>query len=344
MKNTLLLAFVFILVSCSDNSIAFKVGKKINSITPIEERTLEPTGTLFGSFLDGVWGINCIVDDSLAILSLRNADDFCFRALSLYDYRYLDFLAKGRGPGEVIAAFFSTKKTEKDRTFLDITAINERLLLSIDLNETLNEGYAIITETDELVYGSMFSFHVRDKILSEVVNDEDIYSMKIYEKDGEVVRIDQIYGDKEYLAAYQPLFNSTRMIKPDGSKLSLSMFYFDEINIYDIEGDNHLTISTSQRLNDGTTIKDAISHGRMGDHYYYLDQDVTDESIFALYYDCEVSESSERSSSTIHVFSWDGQLKAVYHIDEPLIDIAITDDESTLYGITAEEILYRYDL
>ena len=82
----------------------------------------------------------------------------------------------------------------------------------------------------------------------------------------------------------------------------------------------------------------------MGDHYYYLDQDVTDESIFALYYDCEVSESSERSSSTIHVFSWDGQLKAVYHIDEPLIDIAITDDESTLYGITAEEILYRYDL
>ena len=67
------------------------------------------------------------------------------------------------------------------------------------------------------------------------------------------------------------------------------------------------------------------------------------EAIYGLYYDCGAEELSERNP-VIHVFSWDGELKAIYHLDEQLYSIAITEDGKTLYGLTEEEVLYKYVL
>lgn len=335
---------LLIIVSCEGEKVVGKLGRRIVTRSPEIEAELTPTDSLRGSFLDGTWGVHC-VEDSIIVFQLRDATGSCFRALNLKTHSYQDFLTLGRGPDEVVAGFFSKKRKENGRTLLDITAINEGLLLTIDLDETLQTGQTVIMSRKEIIPQATKSFYVGDRILSEVVNDIDMYSFKLYDpNDHEVQWMVQPYGEEEYLALFQPLFSSTVKIKPDGTKLSLSMLFFNGINIIEIEGEEHMGISVSKRNDDALILKRALSKKRLGERYYYMQHDVTDADIFALYYDCNTYENRDRKSSVIHVFSWEGKWKAAYHLNEPLISLIVSEDGRSLYGLTAEEILYKYDL
>jgi len=346
MKHLYILCVLLLfVVSCErGQDVIGKLGSRIVADVPEIESEISPSDSLCSPLLDATWGLHCVVD-SVAIFQLRDATGYCFRALDFKTQTCRDFLSVGRGPNEVIAGFFSNIRHEENRTLLDITAINEGLLLSIDLEETLRTGQTTIVSTKELMPQSTNSFLVGDRILSEVVNDIDIYSYKLYDAVSQDVSwMVQPFGDEEYVALYQPLFSATLKLKPDGSKLSVSMLFFDGINIFDVGGDDHIGMSVSKQNKDASTIRDALSGRQMGDRYYYMEHDVTDEGIFALYYNTKRSESKLREAATIHVFSWTGKLEAVYHMSEPLISIAVSKDGNTLYGVTAEEILYVYDL
>lgn len=335
---------LLILVSCEGEKVVGKLGRRIVTRTPETEVELMPADSLCGSLLDGTWGVHC-VEDSIIVFQLRDATGSCFRALNLKTQSYQDFLTLGRGPDEVVAGFFSNKRKENGRTLLDITAINEGLLLTIDLEETLQTGQTAISSRKELIHQATKSFYVGERILSEVVNDIDMYSFKLYDPDDhEVQWMVQPYGEEEYLALFQPLFSSTVKIKPDGTKLSLSMLFFNGINIIDLEGEEHMGMSVSKRNDDALILKKALSRKSLGERYYYMQHDVTDADIFALYYDCDVNKNMDRESAVIHVFSWDGKWKAVYRLNEPLISFIVSDDGRSLYGLTADEVLYRYDL
>lgn len=330
--------------SCEGNQVVGNLGRRIVSSRPEKEITLRPEYSVSGPCLDATWGVHCVAD-SVIILQLRDLTGYCFRALNIVSRTYQDFLLVGRGPDEVLSGFYSDKRKENGHTLLDITAINEGLLLSIDLEETLATGQTTFFSRKEIMPLATKSFPIGDKILSEVVNDNDIFSYKLYDQENQTVSwMLQPFGTEEYVASYQPLFSSTMKIKPDGKKLSLSMLFFDGINILDIGGDNHIGVSTSKKNDDRSIVRNAIKNESLGDRYYYMQHDVTDENIYALYYDCAPSKRKERTSSTIHVFSWDGELKSVYHLDEPLISITVSDDGKTLYGLTAAETLFVYNM
>ena len=71
---------------------------------------------------------------------------------------------------------------------------------------------------------------------------------------------------------------------------------------------------------------------------------VTDENIFALYCGDERDHYLETSMSTVHVFSWDARLKAIYQLGQRLNTIALSDDGRTLYGYSGDETIYLYNL
>ena len=346
MKKGLLLCIILLLVSCAGNHVVFKVGRLVELIDVPLERTLSPVDSINGPYLDGITGIHCVVDDSILVFRLSYDINYNFRAFNLNDSSYLDFMARGRGPGEALTGYFSAKRKENGKVYLDVSALNEGLLMSIDLEETLKEGVSIVAESNDLLSGAFVSFLIADKILSEVCYDEDKYSLKLYNKiDGKVIKSVQIYGNEDYLIDYQPLFGSPMMIKPDGTKLSLPMVWFDELNLFDVNGRNHLSVTTAKdKVKDDDIIRDAIQRQNLGSHLYYYGQDVTDDSIFAVYLNCDKSIFHDLSSSTVQVFSWDGIIKSIYHFDEPLFDIAVSDDGKTLYGLTLEEKIYCYNL
>ena len=341
MKNILIVFSLFLLLSCSNNQTVFKVGKLVKIEEMPEEIVLNPVDSIIDPFLDGVTAIHCVVDDSLLIFRLTYDLEHNLRVVNLNDGSYLDFLYRGRGPGEALTGAFTAKRVENGRTYFDITALNEDLLMTIDLAETLREGHAVITESSDLIDQAEFSFRLGDRILSEVCYDEDLYSIKVYDKDDfDVIKNVQIYGNKNYLITHSNLFSSPMMIKPDGTRLSIPMVHFDRLNLFDIDGSNHLSITTSDEIDDRAIIEAAVLYDDRRNEYYYFDQDVTDESIFALYL---MGELFGASYPKIHVFSWEGELKAVYRLNEQIYGIAISDDNSVLYGL-AHDVLYRYRL
>ena len=328
-------------LSCNSQHIVFQKGTRI--IAPVVESntiSLSPVSTISGECMEGVGGIYCI-RDSMAVLYLPNSP-FCYRALKIDGTDYVDFLRKGRGPDEVSAGFFAGVKKADNRTLLDISAINEHVLLVVDLNETFQTGEAAIYEKVPLPQYAWLSHVIDDTIISEVIYDEDIYSIKFFDKDSlKILRSEQVFGSEQYLADYQQLFTSSMRFKPDQTRLSMAMCFFDEINVFDIVGNDHRSISTSQKPSDEKILKKALRNGMLGNPFY-LTQDVTNKYIYGLYLNGE--DRNGRQSSTIHVFTWDGKLTAVYKMNEVLVGIAVSEDDTSLYGVSEEEILYKYDI
>lgn len=330
-----------LLLSCNSSSSGiYKLGKRVVVSTESAKVVhLSPTDSLTGEYMNSVWGIHAILD-SIAILDLYESSHH-FRALNLVNKQFTDFLMSGRGPGEIITAYFSTARREGEHSFIDIVAMNEDCLLTLDLEETLRQGRAAVIEKNNILPQASPSFLIGgDKILSEVFFDEDIYSMKLYDKTSlEILQTVQLFGNERYLADYQPLFASTRRIKPDGTRISMSMACFDEINIYDIFGDNHLSISTAKKCLDERVVKESIRNRSLFRMAHYKDQDVTDERIYAIH--CP-DDNDSREGAVIHVFTWEGDLIGVYEMAESLIGIAISERENALYGLSSEEVLYKY--
>lgn len=338
----ILVAFVALsmFVACSDNGNVFKLGRRIYAGSG-KTVWLTPADSVSGPCLDGINGLQCAVDSAL-IFHLMDATGHSFRALDLRTSTHTDFLRIGRGPGEIWMGYFTAGRKKDVQTFVDVSAMNEGVLLSIDLGETLRTGQTVIADTVEVLPFSLASYVVGDQILSEVVNDEDIFSYKLYDREGQAVsRIMQPYGTDEYLAYYQPLFNASKRMKPDGTKLCLGMTYFDELNILDLQGDKHVCSSVSRRLKGPKIIRESIETGKIGEGIYYVNLSVTDEKIFALYLE---KNGPKEARSAIRVFSWDGRLEAVYHTKEPLGAITASEDGRTLYGVTGEEVLYVYNI
>lgn len=234
-------------------------------------------------------------------------------------------------------------RNENGRPVLDLTAANDNLLLSLDLNSTFEQGNAVILAEYKVPSGTFNSWVVGDRILGEIVFDEDYYSLKYYDKrDMSLLRTEKWFGDDDYLESFYPLYGSSKRVKPDGTRLSMGMLFLDEINIVDLEGENHLSISATQECRDEAILKRTIREERFVQEYYYYSTDVTDCFIYALYLNGEGIDRQPPYS--IHVFTWDGKLSAIFQVDERLVGIAVSEDNSCLYGLTEEEELYRYSI
>lgn len=343
MRSRVLFLLLLALISCERQSRVNIIGRLTEPGSPENVYTLIPANSISGPALVGTIALHCVTD-SIAILHLREAVGYSFRALNLRTMASVDFLRKGRGPNEIIMGYFSGKRESEGRCLLDVCAMNEGLLLSIDLGETLRTRQTSVAEKVELLPFSTASFKLGDQVLSEVVNDEDIFSYKVYDGENhQVSRIIQPFGRDEYVAQWQPLFSAAKKVKPDRSKMAMGMLYFDELNIIDIQGDGHLCVPMST-ANDAEIVNSALETGNMGDTYYYLSMAVTDENIFALYRGDERDHYLETSMSTVHVFSWDGRLKAIYQLGQRLNTIALSDDGRTLYGYSGDETIYLYNL
>ena len=344
MKRYLLLLFsALVIIACSDNNQrVFRCGRVIVSSIPDEEKTIVPISSFSGSVLDGTFGLNCIID-STVILNIHD-ETHCYRAVNLVDNRYVDFLNYGRGPDEIITGYFSGVRTINDTVLIDISGINERVFYSIDYKATMEEGKTVVKERYGILPNSMASFLIGEEILSEVIYDKDFISLKQYGKtDQSLIRTVQLYGDDSYLLECEPILGSVKRVKPDGTLMSMAMMDFDEVNIFDIKGEDHLSVSISGKTKDNNILRNYHLFEKESDWIYYWGGSVTDDSIYALYLDCDL-EKIEEAIPVIHVFSWDGQLKAIYHLNECLRSIIVSDDGKSLYGLSWDEVIYKYDL
>lgn len=334
-----------LLISCSDNVSINQIGRRIVSEPYENPRLVQPADSIKGSALEGVIGVGS-VEDSIAILFLPE-DSYVCRAVNMNTLDYVDLINVGRGPNEIISGLFSAKRKVEGATLIDIVALNEHYIMTIDLGRTMSDKQISVVETTPLYPTARGSFIVDDQVLSKVVMDEDgaYYSLKMFDsKTMAVNRTDYIFGKDEFVAYNDPLFVSCNRIKPDRTRLCMGMFFFDEIEIYDIEGLNHISCTTDKHSKSGSIIKKMKDGGQFGECLYYKCVDVTNDYIYALHYGFEYEEIDSAPLVHLHVFSWDGVLEDMFAVAEPLTTIAVSEDGRTMYGWTDNEVLYKYIL
>jgi len=78
---------------------------------------------------------------------------------------------------------------------------------------------------------------------------------------------------------------------------------------------------------------------------YYVDLVATEEKLFALYANqTRKTWALENKPAEIHVFDWMGKPLYKVTLDEKILKIAIDKQKNSLYGMTAEEKIYQYDI
>ena len=347
MFNRILLAglFAILITSCADRQSVFKIGREVVASAPASEMDLAASASFDDPDLLGAIGV-CYAMDSVVLLATSKCG-YGYRAVNLYNHQTVNMLPVGRGPDEVVTSMFSAVRKEGGKRLLDVTALNELFFMSIDLDASVREKKTVVVDKEDLPSSDAFvSFFVKGKDLSLCMYDEDNYSFKLYDRGNRaVLQTYQLFGDEPYLIQYYPQFGAVRKMKPDQSKLCLMMRYFDEINVLDLEGTNHLSLSPPRKKKeDAAIIDEMLSSHTLTECTFYQSGCVTDDAIYGLYYGCSDQEMEEGFLPSIRVFSWDGVLKAVYHLSEPLYSIVLSEDGHTLYGLTEDEVLYRYDL
>lgn len=344
MKKIVFFVFSLLsLVTCGKRESVFVVGRQVIASGPEIEKTLSPTAVFSGPSFLGAIGVMYAADSMVLVATWKTG--YAYRVVNLTNNHAVDLLATGRGPNEVVAGAFSGVRKEGDRRLLDVTALNEGYLMSIDLDASVQDGNVVVVDKEEILPEAWLSFFVKENVLSNVIADADTYSFKLYSRgDHLILRTEQIFGDEPYLIQFQPEFESARYVKPDRTRLCLMMSRFDEINVLDLVGADHLSISLPKKVKeDATILNELLAEQTLTSDRFYGGGYVTDDAIYALYLGYDERET-EYVIPSIRVFSWDGQLKAIYHLDHPVTSIAVSEDGETLYGLTDEEVLYRYDL
>lgn len=236
--NSILLAVLCLFcISCSNDIFINKIGKRVVSEPKETAHIISPIDSIKNNCLEGVVIISSCVDSVIIACLDESSAGYSFRAIDTRTLEYVDFLAIGRGPNEIISGQFSAKRNESGAKIIDITAFNEHYIVSVDLEKTMREKRLVVCDTTKLLPTARSSYIVGDQVLSKVIFDEDgpYYSLKLYSKDNQsVTKTDYIFGKDRFVAYNDYLYSSINRIKPDGSRLFMGMFSFDEIQIYDI--------------------------------------------------------------------------------------------------------------
>lgn len=135
--------------------------------------------------------------------------------------------------------------------------------------------------------------------------------------------------------------NMTQLdVAPAGDKVAVACQWNDRINIYDLK-----TMALERSIAGPVVTKLDFSVVNVAEkpvftlsdesRYSYLDVAVTDRDIVALYSGREMRKhrTSLGLGEQLHIFTWDGRLRGIWYLKEPLQQIALDPATHTLYGL-----------
>ncbi len=307
---------------------------------------ISPSREFITEDLRGLYAINSKVDNCL-ILSFSGRD----YEYSLFDINegktVVDFLKHGRGPNETVSVTGVTQIVNYHGVkAIVVDSTPDFKVKLIDFESLKSTGKEVVLKEfrDDRHQGDcLFTMITDDGILVKTAYDKDIFSFKLLDSlNFHTQRTYKVFGEGSYLMNFNYL-GAYSALNVGADIMALAMNHLDKINFLDLSGDHHFSTTVDKRCR-----KDNMSQIRSGSickHVYYKCLTSTEEYLYALYvnepYDVVYDRSYE---PLLQVFDWDGNPVAQYHIHEPLISIAVSEDGGVLYGTSDDEVIYEYKL
>jgi len=295
--------------------------------------------------------------DTLLFLTINGGDDF-FHIYSTALEPLGKFGKKGFGPNEFQApVIIDQLEKSGNEVFIWINDKFRYTLSRINLTESLKQHTTIITNQIELEPELALSQEVIFLNDSIVVGNMGVESLNPYRlryfnlNSGSTNLTEDLPSiddpKKIKRGDYYTLFYSFIGIHPQKDKIVSALNYFNRLDIIDAKSGGTLERITEGSGHSEFNAATRVSNGQfLNLHNYYFDIDVTEELIFALYYDQPDSEYGDKMIPTqIRAFDWDGNPKFLIKVPDYLMNISIDAERKVMYGADYyNEKTYQYNL
>jgi len=298
-----------------------------------------------------------IVDTFLVAFTPMNNEGFIsVYSANSYKLLYKNIIKKGRGPDE-----FTNWPNLCNKNYIDTSGAviwlednNKQFLLAVNLTKSVRHQELIIEKSVDLsdipksntwviqrltdtTYLRMDSYK-NNQLKGNFILSIDNFIMSVYntvsKKD---IFSKQLYTQK---AANINFFAGSLNVKPDNSRLAITMISFDQINFMSLDGKERFSVSTRKE-----PMKiESLTENDTERVEYYTSVYFNDNLIIVVYAK-ESRINTGKAGTVIHVFNWQGDIINVIKTVQYISTITVDETKGFMYGLnlTNEEI-YRYDI
>lgn len=335
MKNLVYASIAFICLACTEKSILNNSEIKYIKDFPT---SFNITGKKLNIELLGA--STFFIIDTFLITKNHNMEKF-LTVYSLNSFCKINsFIPQGRGANEFLD-FTYCDYYLKDSNQINIyfTDINQRAMFSFNLTKSITKETTISTELTTFHTIYFKTKYKKNMPLFSRMYDPVKKSLSYVKHNLQGDTLENYVLFENITDILRNKIGSADKMKPDFTKLAQAMLQFDQINIIDFENQKNISITTSKHFMPLQTnnSKEPIM--------YYSDLTCTNNYIYALYPKQPITEwGINNKKSEIQIFTWDGNPTCIIHIPEYLLYINIDEANKQLYGFTADEEIYQYDL
>lgn len=348
-----LVIIIFFLGGCKNDSNIFDGTFRHVSF---KGDTLVLNGEKVNQEIPGVMKIE-IVDTFLVAFTPMNNDGF-ISVYSANSYKLLckNLIRRGRGPNEFTSWVNSCNKNCVD-TSGAITWLNanyNQLLLAVNLTKSVRQQELVIEKSIDLsdiknrnnlhtqrltdtTYLKLDSYNNR-RFNGSYIWAVDNFIMSMYNTvSKENIFTEPLYTQK---AANINFFTGSISVKPDNSRLVITMMSFDQINFMSLDGKEKFSVSTRKEPME----IDLLTENDNERIQYYTSVFFNDHLIIAVYAK-ESRVDAGKAGTEIHVFNWEGDILNIIKTVQYIPSITVDEKKGYLYGLNLiTEEIYRYDI
>ncbi len=324
----IILIFVATLIcSCSDTT-------QITNSEQVYIKDFRKKSKLYGEKLNYIQNIGfygCEIIYPYLILNLYKQENH----IAVYNLKkelyYGDYFKGGVGPNE----------------YLDFTILNQyrdSIIWINDVHRKKIKSYILNQTNDSLVFNLETEYDYAN-------NNEDVFSVfvcpdsTIWEKQYDIEKKLLYYTNSSRKKTIYPFHDNISRndlnrimtladgIKEDGTKIVSLTGIWDQIEIINLlRNGKSLSVTTSTNVLSWEIYK-KTSSDQLQEYYLSLPR-CNNEYIMTLH--------NNNGKKELILIDWEGHGIAIYFIEEDLIDFAIDWKENIIYGVTANEEVYKY--
>ncbi len=254
------------------------------------------------------------------------------------------FCNKGQGPDDFLNThILRPHRSDNGDTCIWINDVTGQALKRLNISLSRREGHTKVDSVAPTAFGAINALIAGDMLVFEMM-DNDAYKLR-YRNLAELT--DTLHTEQMYIHPSSDFYAYTGNpdVSPDGKHLAIGMSYFNQINIIDLPGMERRAVSIGNLKKYDHCYNSAE---RMPKFYAYGSTTCGNNDVYAIYYgmadDDIVPDTGEQKGTTIHVIAFDGTVRRILAAPELLVGISFDEDTATLYGIGADERIYKYDL
>ena len=336
MKNSIC-CFIFILGlnACSNSDDLYLFTDNIVEIEKFQKESRLTGISLFDDAF-GYFRIVCI-DKYLILFSTQR--EHLFYVYSVNGDSLGCFGDRGKGPNDLINIRWCGQSSNTNMWINDVSNLK---LQSINLKQSLLAKHCIFDKTIRNRNHSINSFICNDSLLiTEQMTDDNFNLFKVNLHNTNDISMESLYN---YPSMHPfSVYKSIWRIKPDGNKMVSAMQSINMVNLLDLANGTRASFVINPPV---LRLRDAIDENTKLEKWtYYIDLNVSDKKIYALYCNQKYEESFEvEKEMEIHVFDWFGNPLCKYIVPQYITSMTVDENNSCIYGLASDEKVYLYKL